>query len=47
VALAGGGREVVQPFDLPGAQVDAVGGCVLLDARERMSPVRKPWPSGE
>jgi len=26
VALAGGRREVVQPFDLPVAQLDAVGG---------------------
>src|SRR5947199_5029164 len=32
VALAGGGREVVQPFDLRGAQLDAVGGRVFLDA---------------
>ena len=32
VALAGGRREVVQPFDLLGAQLDAVGGGVLLDA---------------
>jgi len=32
VALAGGRREVLQPFDLLGAQPDAVGGCVLLDA---------------
>ena len=29
---AGGRREAVQPFDLRGAQLDAVGGCVLLDA---------------
>ena len=32
MALAGGRREVVQPFDLLGAQLDAVGGGVLLDA---------------
>src|SRR5437899_8597498 len=32
VALTGGRREVVQPFDLLGAQLDAVGGGVLLDA---------------
>ena len=32
VAFAGGRREVVQPFDLLGAQLDAVGGGVLLDA---------------
>src|SRR5258708_39145881 len=32
VAVASGRREVVQPFDLVGAQLDAVGGCVLLDA---------------
>jgi hypothetical protein len=31
MALAGGWREVVQPFDLLGAQLDAVGGGVLLD----------------
>jgi hypothetical protein len=30
VALAGGRREVVQPFDLLGAQLDAVGGCVAF-----------------
>jgi hypothetical protein len=29
MALAGGRRRVVQPFDLLGAQLDAVGGCVL------------------
>ncbi len=29
--LARGRREVVQPFDLPSAQLDAVGGGVLLD----------------
>jgi hypothetical protein len=33
VARAGRRREVVQPFDLRGAQLDAVGGGVLLDAR--------------
>src|SRR3989442_355192 len=33
MALTGGRREVVQPFDLLGAQLDAVGGGVLLDAR--------------
>jgi hypothetical protein len=32
VPLADGRREVVQPFDLLGAQLDAVGGCVLLHA---------------
>src|SRR5438270_4989831 len=32
VALAGGPREVAQPFDLLGAQLDAVGRDVLLDA---------------
>ena len=36
VALAGGGREVVQPFDLLGAQFDAVGGGVLLDAGDAL-----------
>jgi hypothetical protein len=34
VALAGRRREVVQPFDLPCAQLDAVGGGVLLDTRD-------------
>ena len=32
MALASGWLEVVQPFDLLGAQLDAVGGGVLLDA---------------
>src|SRR2546429_9965263 len=32
VALAGGRRQVVQPFELLSAQLDAVGGGVLLDA---------------
>ena len=32
VTLAGGRREVVQPLDLRGAQFDAVGGRVFLDA---------------
>jgi hypothetical protein len=32
VTLARGRREVVQPFDLLGAQLDAVGGGVFLDA---------------
>ncbi len=32
MALTSGRREVVQPFDLLGAQRDAVGGGVLLDA---------------
>jgi len=31
VPFAGGRGEVVQPFDLRGAQLDAVGGGVLLD----------------
>jgi hypothetical protein len=34
VALADRRREVVQPFDLPGAQLDAVGGGVFLDTRD-------------
>src|SRR2546430_16753294 len=38
VALAGGGREVVQPFDLRGAQLDAVGGGVFLDAGDPLGP---------
>jgi hypothetical protein len=33
VPLAGRGREVVQSCNLLGAQLDAVDGCVLLDAR--------------
>ena len=33
VARAGRRREVVQPFDLLGAQLDAVRGGVLLDTR--------------
>jgi hypothetical protein len=32
MAFAGGRREIVQPFDLLGAQLDAVSGYVLLDA---------------
>jgi hypothetical protein len=31
VAFADSRREVVQPSDLRGAQLDAVGGAVLLD----------------
>ena len=34
VALAGGRRQVVQPFDLLGVQLDAVGRDVLLDASD-------------
>jgi hypothetical protein len=34
VALAGRRREVVQPFDQPGAQFDLVGGGILLDTRD-------------
>ena len=34
VALTGGRREVVQPLDLLGAQLDTVGGGVFLDARD-------------
>ncbi len=36
VALAGGRGEVVQPFDLLGAQLELVGGCVLLDAGDAL-----------
>ena len=36
VALAGGRREVVQPFDLLGAQLDTIGGRVLLDAGDAL-----------
>ena len=32
MAFAGGRGEVVEPFDLFGAQFDAIGGGVLLDA---------------
>ena len=32
VTLPRGRREVVQPLDLLGAQLEAVGGGVLLDA---------------
>jgi hypothetical protein len=32
VPFPGGRSEVVQPFDLLGAQLEAVGGCVFLDA---------------
>jgi hypothetical protein len=32
VTFAGGRGEVVEPFDLFGAQLDAIGGRVLLDA---------------
>src|SRR6266849_5190718 len=34
VAFAGGRREVVQPLDLLSAQLELVGGGVLLDARD-------------
>jgi hypothetical protein len=34
VALASGRREIVQPFDLLGVQLDAVGRDVLLDASD-------------
>ena len=36
VAFAGGGREVVEPLDLLGAQLDAVGRGVLLDAGDAL-----------
>ena len=32
MALASGRCDVVQPFDLPSAQLDTVRGCVLFDA---------------
>ena len=32
VAFAGGRREVIEPFDLLGAQRDVIGGRVLLDS---------------
>src|SRR5258705_3730645 len=34
VAFANGRSEVVEPFDLFGAQLDAVGGGILLDASD-------------
>ena len=34
MALAGGRCQVVQPLNLPGAQLDAIGSGVLLDARD-------------
>jgi hypothetical protein len=36
VALAGGRGDVVEPLDLLGAQLDAVGGGVLLDAGDAL-----------
>jgi hypothetical protein len=36
VASTGGRREVVQPFDLLGAQLDAVRGGVLLDTSDAL-----------
>ena len=36
VALAGGGGEIVEPLDLLRAQLDAVGGRVLLDAGDAL-----------
>jgi hypothetical protein len=37
VALAGGRREIVEPLDLLRAELDAVGGRVLLDAGDAAS----------
>ena len=34
VSLVGRRRDVAEPFDLPGAQLDAVVGGVLLDTRD-------------
>jgi hypothetical protein len=34
VAFAGGRSEIVEPFDSFGAQLDGVGGGVLLDASD-------------
>ena len=34
MALTGGRRQVVQPFDLLATQLDAVGRCVLLNASD-------------
>ena len=36
MALAGGRGEVAQPSDLLRAQLDAVGGAVLLDAGDAL-----------
>jgi hypothetical protein len=38
VALAAGGGEIVEPSDLLRAQLDAVGGGVLLDAGDALGP---------
>jgi hypothetical protein len=51
MALAGRRREVVQPFDLLGAELETVGGGVLLDAgyplgagdRGDVASVREPF----
>ena len=44
VTLAGGGREAAQPFELLGAELDAVGGCVLLDAGDPFGSARYQTP---
>jgi hypothetical protein len=36
VAFAGGRGEVVEPLELLGAQLDGVGGGVLLDAGDAL-----------
>jgi hypothetical protein len=41
VTLARGRREVVQPLDLRGAQLDAVGGGVLLDTGDPLCPSKR------
>jgi hypothetical protein len=38
VVVASSGREVVEPVDLLGTQLDAVGGGVLLEARDPLGP---------
>jgi len=38
VVVASSGREVVEPVDLLGTQLDGGGGAVLLDARDALGP---------
>jgi hypothetical protein len=50
-AFAGGRSEVVEPFDLLGAQLDAIGGGVLLDAGDPLGAgdraMSLPWASSQ
>src|SRR6202040_1635621 len=36
VTLAGGGREVIQPCNLLGAQLELIGSCVLFDSNDAL-----------